>query len=430
MTDRQFDLALLGATGYTGQLALDYLGTLPPAARGRVAVAGRSPEKVAAACRRLAPDLDATVLTADATDPASLSSLAASCRALVNLAGPYADRGPQVVQACVEHGTHYVDLTGEPLFVRDMIAAHHTRAQQTGARIVHSAGFESLPFDMLTLLVVDALRQRHGVPCARLDLSVRMKIRDRAVLRDATLSGGTVATILNLLADTRGAEMVDPAVLLPADVDPAPIRARHPRPRGARRDPFDDSWATPVFPAPTLNPQVILRSAALHEQDDTGYGPDFTYRESMSMAGAVGGAMQHAAAVSTAAVVDRVVGVIEHGRPWQRRALGGVVRRVGARSGEGPRHDLLDSFDYSLVARATGPRGESVIGHWDALGNPGYRSTARMVIQAGLALAHDGHRLPARSGVLTPATALGPAFVDRLPAAAVTLGTGSPSATV
>lgn len=421
MTEKRYDLVLLGATGYTGGLALSYLAGLSPEARGSVAVAGRDPRRLAATCERLAPGLDVPVLTADATDPGSLARLASKTRVLLHLAGPYTQRGPAVVQACVEHGAHYVDLTGEPLFIRDMIAAHHVRARERGVRIVHSCGYESLPFDMLSLLAADALHGRHGVLATRVELSAQMKVHDRAVLRDAAFSRGTVATIQLLLADTRGAQTVDAAVLLPPDADPDAARARHPRASGARRDPFDGSWATPVYPAPTLNPQIILRSAALLGGASSPYAPDFRYRESASMVGTVDGPMQRAGAVAMAGAIDMVMHVIERGSPWQRRLLSRVAGRLGGGEAGGPRHALLARFDYTLRARATGPGGETVTATWDALGNPGYLSTAKMVVQAGLALAQDGPALPAQAGVLTPSTALGTAFAARLPAADITL---------
>lgn len=421
MTDDRFDLVLFGATGYTGGLALAYLAELPPSARGRIAIAGRDRIKLADANRRHARDLGAQLLTADANDPASLEAMAERARVVVNLAGPYTERGPAVVEACVAQGTHYLDLTGEPLFMRDMIGEFHERARERRTRIVHAAGFESLPFDMLTLLAVDALQRRCGVACDQVDVAVRMHVHDPAVLRDAAFSGGTLATILLLLADKRGGEALDPAALLPAGVDPEPIRARHPRSRGARWDPLFESWATPVYPAPTLNPQVILRSAALCQ--DSGYGPEFRYRESASMDGMVNGPAQRVAASAFAGLIDLLMGVIDHGSDFQRSSVSKLAERFGPKSGQGPRPELLDSFDYSLRARAVGADGQTVNASLYALGNPGYRSTAKMIIQAGLALS-QGEGLPERFGVLTPAAALGIAFAERLPAAGMRLRIG------
>lgn len=422
MAEVRFDLVLFGVTGYTGELALRYLAGLPASERGRVAIAGRDAAKVRAVCERVAPNGQLEIIVADAEEPASVDAMVSRTRVLIHLAGPYTDRGPAVVAACVAHGTHYVDLTGEPLFVRDMIANHHAAARHNGVRIIHSAGFESLPFDMTALFAVAALRRKSGVACDRLQLSLEMKIHDRAVLKDAALSGGTVATILLLLAqDASGPEMVDPALLLPDAVDRDGARARHPLVTKSRRDPLTGAWATPVYPAPTLNPQVILRSAALYEEAGGGYGPEFAYSESATLRGVVAPAAQRVTAAAMSMMIGRVSRVIEGGSPWQRKALAGLVRKFGAKSGEGPRHDLLERFDYGLLARATGPEGEQVTVAYEGRGNPGYLSTAQMVVQAGLALAFDEAALPQMHGVLTPAAGLGLAFTDRLEKAGVVM---------
>lgn len=419
MRDKRYDLAVLGVTGYTGELVLRYLSELPEAERGRVLLAGRTPDKVRTLCSRLGV-ADYPVLAADTGDASSLRALAQSTRTLINLAGPYADHGPAVVAACVEAGANYLDLTGEPHFVRGMIDRHHESARAAGLRILHCSGFESLPFDFTTLSAVSRLRERHDEACQRVELSIEMLIRDPAVKRDAALSGGTTATILQLL-QTGGPELLDPALLLPEGSGAEAARARHPMPRSAMRDPLTDSWATPVLPAPTLNPQVILRSAALYAEAGSPYGDDFTYREMSSLRGLVPRPLQRAAATAAAKAVAHGMDVLSSGPAWERNAMAKAVRKVGAASGQGPRHDLLDKFDYTLRARATSATGRTADARFEAKGSPGYLSTAKMLVQAGLALSFDGLRLPAIHGVLTPAAALGLSFSARLPAASIQL---------
>lgn len=415
------DVVLLGGTGYTGQLVLRYLATLPPAERGQFAVAGRDLQRLKQVLATAAPELQPTIIAVDAEDPAAVDAMAAQARVVMHLAGPYTTRGPAVVAACVRHGSHYVDLTGEALFARDMIEEHHHAAGARGVRIVHCCGFECLPFDLATLYAASTLQTRYGIACAEVQLALEMRIHDSAVLRDAALSGGTTATILLLLQDPRGEEMLDPALLLPPETDPAPTRARHPLPTGARWDPLTDSWATPVYPVPTINPQVIARSVALCVGPQSPFSDEFRYRECASLRGMVPAAAQGPAASAISALIDGGLRVVAKGRPWTRALLARAVRAVGAPSGKGPRPELLDRFDYGILARAIGPSGEEVTATLTGLGNPGYLSTAKMVTQAALALAHDGERLPRHHGVLTPATALGLPFVERLARAGVTI---------
>lgn len=424
-----YDVAVLGATGYTGRLVLAYLNDLPDPVRGRIAVAGRDHSRLQRAVAECCPRLEPSLVTADLHDSASLNALADRARVVLNLAGPYSERGPAVVQACVDRGAHYLDLTGEPLFMRDLVARHHKEAQRRGLRVVPAAGFECLPFDLTTLYAAERLQAKYGVPCERVDLSVQMQVRDPAVTKDTVLSGGTTATLLTLLGSPQGEDLTDPALLLPPGADHDGARARHPRQRGARWDPLSESWATPVYPAPTLCPQVVMRTLALLSEAGAECPFEvsaFTYRDCASLAGLVDGPGQRPAAAAVSAMIGAGMRVAERGAGWQRSLLSKLVRRVGAASGEGPALSLLDRFDYTLAARATGGSHLTVDVAWRARGNPGYLSTAKMVTEAALALAFDDEHLPHRYGVLTTAAALGagPHMLARLRRAAIDLEVG------
>ncbi|MEI8051488.1 MAG: saccharopine dehydrogenase NADP-binding domain-containing protein, partial [Actinomycetes bacterium] len=184
-TPREFDIALFGATGFTGGLIADYLAAHAPEG-ATIAIAGRTAAKVAEVCNRL--DRDVTEVIADVSDPESLRSLAGRTRVLISTVGPYTLYGEPVVKACVEAGTDYVDLTGEPEFVDRMFLKFHERAMETGARIIHACGFDSIPHDLGAQFTVEQLPE--GVP-----ITVR-----GYVTMNGTFSGGTAASALEAMS--------------------------------------------------------------------------------------------------------------------------------------------------------------------------------------------------------------------------------------
>src|SRR6478609_5328833 len=257
--DRDFDLVLFGATGFTGQLTAEYLARHAPDGM-RWALAGRSPEKLAKVRSHLAtisPVLgELELLHADVGDPTSLADVAGRARVVITTVGPYVAYGEPLVAACAEAGTDYVDLTGEPEFVDRMYLAHHETAVRTGARIVHACGFDSVPHD---LGVFYTLQQFH----ARGPVAVRGVVR-----ASATFSGGTFHSAMTAFSHGRQMRAV------------AQERRRaEPRPEGRRsravagkphKDPVLGFW---LLPMPTIDPFVVARSGAAL----ASYGPDFRY---------------------------------------------------------------------------------------------------------------------------------------------------------
>ncbi len=259
MSEREFDVVLFGATGFTGGLTADYLaGAAPDGCRW--ALAGRNQAKLEAVRDRLAakdPSLATLpLLHADVSDPASMADVASRARVVITTVGPYVEHGEPLVAACAEAGTDYVDLTGEPEFVDRTYLAHHTRAVETGARIVHACGFDSIPHDLGAMFTVQQLPQ--GVP-----LRVRGMVRS-----NATLSGGTFASALAAFSRARQMKQAH-----------AERRKVEPRLEGrkvrttAERPHFDRDAGFWLVPLPTIDPFVVRRSAAALES----YGPDFTY---------------------------------------------------------------------------------------------------------------------------------------------------------
>ncbi|MBO1329659.1 trans-acting enoyl reductase family protein [Streptomyces sp. VRA16 Mangrove soil] len=382
--DRPYDVVLFGATGFVGVLTAEYLAAHAPEGL-RWAIAGRDVGKLERLRERLTGiDPRCTVLPlvrADVADPASLRELAGHARVVASTVGPYLEYGEELVAACADAGTDYVDLTGEPEFVDLMYVRHDARARETGARLVHACGFDSVPHDLGAYFTVRQLPE--GVPL-RVDGFVRSNAR---------FSGGTFASALNQFA--RGRQM------LAAQQD----RRRH-QPRLVGRTAYAPTgtpryakevgaWAVPL---PTIDPQVVQRSARVLER----YGPDFRYRHYAavkSLPVAVGGVAAAGALFAAAQV------------PPARRWLGGRLL-----PGEGPDEERRAKSWFSV--RFVGEGGGRRVFTEVAGGDPGYGETAKMLAESAMCLAQDD--LPPSAGQVTTAVAMGDALIGRLRAAGIT----------
>ena len=252
MTEREYDVVVFGATGFTGALTAEYLAGVTGA--GRWAIAGRSREKLQAVRERLSRDVP--VIVADVGDPASLRAMAESTRVVITTVGPYIHYGEPVVAACAAAGTHYVDLTGEPEFVDLMWLRHHEQAERTGAKLVHSCGFDSIPYDLGALYTVNALPE--DVPI-KLEGFVRV---------GGTFSGGTLHSAVHIMARLRqGRQVAAQRKRLEAHSDGRRVRGHH-RAAPPRRH---CRWL--AHPRSTIDPVTVLRSARALDR----YGPDFSY---------------------------------------------------------------------------------------------------------------------------------------------------------
>lgn len=408
----KYDVVLWGATGFTGRLVAEYLARNEGAGESspRWALAGRDRAKLEEVRRDLAgidaAAADLPLLTADAGDPASLRALARQARVVCTTVGPYTQYGSELVAACVDEGAHYCDLTGEVPWMRRMIALHHERARAARLRIVHCCGFDSIPSDLGTMLLQERALAELGRPLPRVTLYVhRMK---------GGFSGGTVASMASMLERRNDPEvrraLGDPYSLLPPD---AP---RGPRVRdvaGVAWDAEEEAWIAPFVMAPT-NTKVVRRSNALLEMR---YGADFEYREVTRYRRRIRGWF---GAAGLTAGLGSFVGLMSWG---PTRGL--LRRRLLPKPGEGPPRKAREAgcFEMEIVGRGSDSAGHAaelrarVIGDQD----PGYGSTSGMLAEAALCLAQDGERLPECHGVLTPASAMGQALVERLPRAGVTI---------
>ncbi|MGQ2912877.1 saccharopine dehydrogenase family protein [Aeromicrobium sp.] len=369
------DITLFGATGFTGTLTAVYLGTHLPEG-GTWAVAGRGAAKLqdvvdeVEAAGGVAPD----VVLADVSDPASMRAMAEGTRVLISTVGPYVQHGDPAVKAAAEAGIAYVDLTGEPEFVDRTWLAHHETAVRTGATLVHACGFDSIPYDLGVLFTVEQLPE--GVP-----LDVKGYIR-----AGGTASGGTYHSALGAFARIRQ-----------AGATAKQRKAAETRPQGRKvrgggkigRGADGKGWALPL---PTIDPQVVLRSARALER----YGPEFSYshfaqfKRLPMLAGTVAGAGVLLAGAQLA--------------PTRKALL--KLRAQG--DGPSPEKRASSWFKLRLVGEGGGKRVVTQVSG----GDPGYDETAKMLSESALCLAFDD--VPKVAGQTTTAVAMGRPLIERL----------------
>jgi saccharopine dehydrogenase (NAD+, L-glutamate forming) len=379
MAEREFELTLFGGTGFTGALTAQYLSENAPADL-RWALAGRNRQKLEALRDRLGVDVE--LLHADAEDAASLRDVAARSGVVATTVGPYLLHGEPLVAACAAEGTDYTDLTGEPEFVDRMYVNHHARAIETGARIIHACGFDSIPHDLGVLFTV---KQRpEGVP-----------LRVEGLVRaGGTFSSGTYASAITQFSRARDYAKV---AKQRKQIEERPSDRRV---RGDKGKPHrvNGVWAIPF---PTVDPQIILRSARALDR----YGPDFTYGHYVGIKRlpvALGGAAGVAGLFTLAQI------------PPAKSFLLGRVK-----PGSGPSDEKRASSWFKLRFEGEGG-GERVVCEVRG-GDPGYTETAKMLAEASMSLARDD--LPETAGQVTTAQAMGDALTDRLTRAGITFET-------
>ena len=381
--ERERDLALFGATGFTGGLTADYLAANAPAGL-RWALVGRNRAKLEAVAARLAAAAPAApapdLLVADAADPVALAKVAASTRVVITTVGPYALYGAPLVATCAAAGTDYVDLTGEPEFVDRMWLENHAAAERSGARLVHCCGFDSIPHDLGAYFTVKHLPE--GVP-----LTV-----DGYVRTNAQFSGGTFHSAVNGFA--RGRQTLAAA---------KQRRAAEPRPAGrqvraaparVRRAPGLDGWSAPL---PTIDGTIVRRSAAAVDR----YGPDFTYGHNLLA--------RHLVTIGGMAAGVGAVAVLAPIPPARKLLL--KAKAPGEGPGEATR--AKSWFKVRFVGEGGGRRVVTEVSG----GDPGYTETSKMLAESGLCLAFD--ELPERAGQLTTVASMGDMLLTRLEKAGI-----------
>ncbi len=390
--NRELDIVVFGATGFVGKLTAEYLAEHAPEGV-KVGLGGRSEEKLARVKSELGKDWP--IVVADSSDATALKALAERCRVVATTVGPYRKYGMPLVEACAEAGTDYIDLTGEPLFIRDSIDRCHERAAASGARIVHCCGFDSIPSDLGVWL----LHQEAG------------ELEDTTLMIRAMKggpSGGTLESMKGMLDEAKSDSaarklMADPYALSP-DRSAEPNLGDESDVRLPVEDKDTGEWLGPFVMA-AINTRVVRRSNALQEW---AYGRRFRYRETTAMGRGVGG---RAKGFAMAGGAGALIGAMTFG---PTRAL---LDKFLPKPGEGPSAEAREKGFFKIETHGRTPAGERYVARISAQGDPGYKATAVMFGEAALCLALDRERLPDRAGVLTPATAMDGALVERLRAA-------------
>ena len=395
-TTRDLDLIVYGATGFVGTLVAEYLAEHAPAGMA-IGLAGRSRMKLEQVRAKIPGATDWPIIVADADDPKALGAMVQQTRVVLTTVGPYARHGMPLVGESARAGTHYADLTGELLFIRDSIDAFHEVAQGTGARIIHSAGFDSVPSDM-GVLALHRIVQKNSDGVLGATVNGVMSLR-------GGISGGTAASMMDHLAQVRD----DPerARIVADPYAFSPDRAVEPDPgdgpdfSGLEFDNDLDSWLSPFVMAP-VNSRTVRRTNAL-----TGYmySQHFRYTEALALGAGVPGLAASAGAAGLMSLAN--LGLNNSlTRPFASRVL--------PRPGEGPSEKTRKSGRFMMRIVTNTPDGFRYRATVSAEGDPGYQATSMMMSQVGLSLALDQDRLPDIAGVLTPASGVGNPGLERL----------------
>ncbi len=378
---KPFDLVVHGATGFTGRLVVEYLLRRYPAGSGlRWAMGGRNAAKLAAVRDELGAPADTPLVVTDTGIPASLQALMEQTCLVLTTVGPYQLYGNELVAACASAGVDYVDLCGEPAWMRQMIDAHEAAARASGARIVFSCGFDSIPFDLGVFMLQREMQARFGQPAQR--------VRGRVRKMKGTFSGGTAAS----LKATMAAAAAQPGVLEllrnPFSLTPGFEGPRQPSGSKPMVDEVLGLWVAPFVMA-AINTRNVHRSNFLLGH---AYGADFVYDEMM-----VTGAGEKGEALANAVAADKSLGADD-----------------GPKPGEGPSREERESGFYDVLFIGTDAAGHSLRVGVKGDRDPGYGSTSKMITEAAVCLLQDAPDTP--GGIWTTAPAMGNALIARLKA--------------
>ncbi|MEU2106822.1 saccharopine dehydrogenase NADP-binding domain-containing protein [Nocardia sp. NPDC019255] len=407
---REYDLVLFGATGFVGKLTAEYLvGAAPESAR--MALAGRSLDKLTAVRESLGPNAAKWgLVVADSNDQTALDELAARTKVVVTTVGPYLRYGMPLVAACAKAGTHYADLTGEPLFIRDAIDAYHEQAAATGAKIVNSCGYDSIPSDLSVYQLYRRTVEDNTGELADTTLVASLK---------GGVSGGTIdsgrAMMEAIAADpAKGKVMSHPYSLSPdKSMDPDVGRqSDQALSRASAIDPSLDGWVS-TFVMAAHNTKIVRRSNGLL---GWVYGKNFRYREVMSAG------KSRMAPLVAAGMAGGIVAGMTAGALLSRAAVGRkLLDRVLPKPGTGPSEQARKSGWFTMKTFAHTTSGAKYVATFSGSGDPGYQATAVLLGESGLCLAFDTDKQPELAGILTPAAAIGDALTERLRGAGMTI---------
>jgi short subunit dehydrogenase-like uncharacterized protein len=392
------DLVVFGATSFVGQILARYLYE-EFGLRGRLrwAIAGRSTSKLEELRRSLGPGAARLpIIVADAADEVALGAMCAGTQVVASTVGPYALYGEPLIKACVEAGTDYCDLTGEPQWIRRMLQKYEAAARKSGARIVHCCGFDSIPSDLGVHFLQREARARFGQPCNR------VKLRVKAMT--GGFSGGTFASAMNAFREAAAdpklrKELANPYSLCPKGHG---SKARQPNVKFAEYDADFQAWVAP-FVMGAINIRIVHRTNAL---SDGAYGPDFRYDEAV-----LGGRGLKGRAIA-AGIAAGLGGFAVAASVAPLRAA--LERFVLPAPGTGPSPAAQKKGYYDLRFLGQTAEGRSIRTKVTGQGDPGYGSTSKILGQAAAMLALDVPKSRVKGGFWTPATIFGDELIDRL----------------
>lgn len=396
--DRPYDIIIFGATSFVGQILTRYMLQSYGTGQGlNWAIAGRSAAKLSTLTDGLGPEAaDIPSLIGDASDTAFLNDLAAKTKVIITTVGPYALYGNEMVAACAAQGTDYCDLTGEVQWMNRIIPQYFDQAKETGARIVHTCGFDCIPTDLGTHFLQREAMKQFGQPAT----DVKMRVHGMK----GGMSGGTAASMINMMKEAGNDPSIRPILadhysLLPAG---APKGPQQKDPGLLSRDPVTGAWIAPFMMA-GIDTRVVHRSNAL---SGMSYGTDFTYEEAMIVGNGIGGALAGAATGIGMAAFMGLAALSP------TRTL--LEKYVLPKPGEGPSPEAQENGYYDIRFYGTTKDGQKISAKVTGDRDPGYGSTAKMLGESALCLLRDVDRGQTGGGIFTPAYAMGDALIERL----------------
>ena len=375
----EFDIVVYGASGFTGQLVAEYLAAEYRGSDIKWAMAGRSLDKLASVRDAIGAPRDLPLIAADAGDPASLKAMVDRAASVLTTVGPYQLYGTDLVAACAASGTDYLDLCGEPVWMRQMIDAHEAAARKSGARIVFSCGYDSLPFELGVWFLQEAAKKQLG--------STAPRVKGRVRKMKGTFSGGTAASMKAIFAAAANDPSLIPMLRDPFVLTPGFEGPKQPPGNKPLFDEDLDMWVAPFVMA-NINTRNVHRSNFLL---GFPYGKDFVYDEMM-----VAGPKDTGEATAKAIVAGN-------------NKLGA---QGGPKPGEGPSKEERESGYFDLLFVGFAPDGRQIRAVVTGDRDPGYGSTSKMIAECAICLRRDTPDVP--GGIWTPGVAMKDALIKRL----------------
>ena len=376
-TNTKYDIVVFGASGYTGRLVAEYLQGEYANTGLKWAMAGRSLDKLASVRTALGIPDSVDLVSVDSDDAASVGQMVSDCKVVITTVGPYQLYGEELIKQCAEQGTDYVDLSGEPSWMHETIAQHSAAAKASGARIVHSCGFDSIPFDLGVYCLQQRAITQTGKPIAT--------VKGRVRAMNGTFSGGTIASMRATMASAQANPAIIKVLTNPFALTEGFTGPEQPTGAAPQYDEELNSWSAPFVMA-AINTKNIHRSNFLLGHQ---YGEDFRYDEMLL----TGDGEQGKAAAEYVAKDDS-------------------IGKSDLQPGDGPTQEERENGNYDAIFTGQNSEGELMISSVQGDRDPGYGSTSKMLAEAAICLLENPTL--ASGGLWTPAAAMGQALIDRL----------------